>query len=39
MKKTIESYVWHDAKKHKPPTFGQYLVAVYTVEPTRYRKI
>jgi len=32
MKERIESYVWHDAKKHKPPTFGQYLVADYTVE-------
>jgi hypothetical protein len=32
MKETIECYVWHDAKKHKPPTFGQYLVADYTVE-------
>ena len=32
MKEKIESYVWHDAKKHKPPTFGQYLVADYTVE-------
>lgn len=27
MKQRVESYVWHDAKKHKPPTFGQYLVA------------
>jgi hypothetical protein len=24
--------IWHDAKKHKPPTFGQYLVADDTVE-------
>jgi len=23
--------IWHDAKKHKPPTFGQYLVADYEV--------
>jgi len=32
MKKIVESYVWHDAKKHKPPTFGQYLVADDRVE-------
>ena len=32
MKQRVESYVWHDAKKHKPPTFGQYLVADDTIE-------
>jgi len=32
MKQRVESYVWHDAKKHKPPTFGQYLVADDTTE-------
>ena len=23
--------IWHDAKQHKPPRFGQYLVADYEV--------
>ena len=32
MKKKVECYVWHDAKKHKPPTFGQYLVADDTTD-------
>ena len=32
MKEKIECYVWHDAKKHKPETFGEYLVADDTVE-------
>lgn len=32
MKKTVECYAWHDAKKHKPPTCGQYLVADNTTE-------
>ena len=31
MKQRVESYVWHDAKKHKPPTCGQYLVFDDTV--------